>query len=579
MKLTLRLRIVLTLLPLLAILAVLGGAGVLLLSHLGGRIDVILRENYDSVLYMERLGEALERIDSSFTFALASRESLAREQYRENWKKYRDNLEKERKNITLPGEGELVEKLTALTDDYERKGGAFFASASLPERDRAYFGEKGKPGLLDAFKQIKETSGEILRINQDHMEHASREARATAHASLLWFGGGLVVAAALAALLAVRTVRDILRPIRALTDSALAIGGGNLNQVVPPPSNDELGQLAGAFNTMARQLRDYRQSQQARMLRLQQTSQASVDAFPHPVLVVDSLGRVEMANPAARRLLGLPADSGEPLPPVPWQPPEPLRGPLAEALRDQHDYLPEGFDRTFTLRYGPEERSFLPRVLTIRDPHGTTLGAAVLLEDVTRFRLLDQVKSNLVATVSHEMKTPLTGIRLAVHLLLQEDLGPLSPKQIELLLDARENTERLLAMIENLLDLARLESEGARLDVRPEPPADLLRQAAEAVRPRADDKGVRLTVEAAADLPAVAADARQVGHALHNLLDNALRYTGPGGRVTLSASAADGKVTLTVSDTGAGIPPEYLPLVFDKFCRVPGQSGEGGTGL
>src|SRR5262249_40441564 len=241
-----------------------------------------------------------------------------------------------------------------------------------------------------------------------------------------------------------------------------------------------------------------------------------IDAFPHPVLVVDDRGRVEMANPAARRLLGVAAE-GEHTP-LPWAPPEPLRAPLADALAGRQDYLPEGVDQTFSLRLGEEEHAFLPRVLTIRDPQGQALGAAVLLEDVTRFRLLDQVKSNLVATVSHELKTPLTGIRLAVHLLLEEGVGPLTPKQLELLLDARDNTERLLAMIENLLDLARLEGKGGRLDLRPEPPDELLRRAAEACRPRADDKGVQLTVEAPADLPPVAADAGRLGRALDNLL-------------------------------------------------------------
>jgi two-component system, NtrC family, sensor histidine kinase KinB len=577
MRWTLRYRILLTLLPLLALLVVLGSAGLVLLSRLGGRIDVILRENYDSVLYMERLGEALERIDSSFQFALAKEEQRARAQYRANWKAYRTYLEKEQHNITLPGEGELVERLKGLTEAYRGEGDAFFRKTTFEERHRAYFGEDGKGGLLARFTEIKKVAGEILRINQENMEDASKEARRTADASLLCFGAGLAVAGALAVYLALRTVRAILRPIRAVTESALAIGAGNLDQMVPVVSADELGQLAGAFNTMARQLRGYRDSQQARMLRLQQTNQAAIDAFPHPVLVLDRQGRVEMANPAAHRLLGTAA--GVEHGPLPWLPPEPLRAPLEEALRHQQDYLPEGFDRTLALRVGEEERSFLPRVLTIRDPHGQTLGAAVLLEDVTRFRLLDQVKSNLVATVSHELKTPLTGIRLAVHLLLEESVGPLTPKQLELLLDARDNTERLLAMIENLLDLARLEGKGGWLDLRPEPPDELLRRAAEACRPRADDKGVQLTVEAPADLPLVAADAGRLGRALDNLLDNAVRYTGRGGRVTLAASARDGQVTLTVSDTGPGIPPEHLPHVFERFFRVPGQKPEGGTGL
>jgi signal transduction histidine kinase len=579
MNLTLRNRIILTLTPLLIILAILGGAGFVLLSHLGGRIDQILRENYDSVLYMERLNEALERIDSSFTFALAGREIQAKEQFVENWKQYLVNLDKEQHNVTLPGEEVLVERLTALTDSYRRQGDNFYSQTDIVERNLAYFREDGQGGLLKTFQEIKKVSGQILQLNQANMEEASREARATANSSLVWFGIGLGLAAVLALLLARHTVNAILQPIRAVTDSALAIGSGNLNQVVPVIPRDELGQLAGAFNTMAHQLRDYRQSQQAQLLRLQQTSQATINAFPHPVLVVDNEGRVELANPAARRFLGIAVDGSEPKATLTWQPPEALRQPLSEALRNQRDYLPEGFHQTFSYRSGTHDRSFLPRVLTIRDPQGQTLGAAVLLEDVTRFRLLDQVKSNLVATVSHELKTPLTSIRLAVHVLLEEKIGTLTSKQLELLLDARDNTERLLAMINNLLDLARLEGKGEQPELQLKKPADLLQAAAEGLLPRAADKGVEVDVEAPADLPEVAVDVAQFGHALHNLLDNALRFTDPGGRILLKAEAAADTVTFTIADTGEGIPPEHLPRVFEKFFRIPGRDKGGGTGL
>src|SRR5262245_31623709 len=125
MNLTLRHRLMLTLLPLLALVALLGGAGFVLLSRLGDRIDVILRENYRSVIYMERLNEALERIDSSFQFALAGRESAARQQYDENWTAFDENLAKERDNITLPSEADLVAELTALRDKYRPRGDAF----------------------------------------------------------------------------------------------------------------------------------------------------------------------------------------------------------------------------------------------------------------------------------------------------------------------------------------------------------------------------------------------------------------------------------------------------------------------
>jgi signal transduction histidine kinase len=374
-------------------------------------------------------------------------------------------------------------------------------------------------------------------------------------------------------------VRSILRPIQAMTQAAQAISAGNPDQVVPYVAQDELGQLAQAFNTMAHRLREFRQSQSAQLLRAQQTIQATIDSFPDPVLVIDFEGSVEMANPAARRLLGVvPRQKGQAASGI-WQPPEQLRQPLAEALKGQRDYLPEGFDRVILMQANGRENAILPRILTIRDPSGNALGAAVVLQDVSRLRLLDQVKSNLVATASHELKTPLTSVRLAVHLLLEEAVGPLTPKQTELLLDARENSERLLAMVNNLLDLARLEQGSRQLEVRLESPQSLLAAAAEAVRPRAEDKGIEILLDVPPHLPSVAVDAARLGHALRNLLDNALTYTDRGGRITLAATSQGDDVTLSVSDTGIGISREHLPHVFEKFFRVPGQSRGTGTGL
>ena len=575
MALGLRFRLLLTLLPIWALVAVVGTAGMVLLVQLGGRIGVILHENYDSVLYMERLHEALERIDSSFTFALTGHIDKARREYDAHWPIYNEYLAKEQGNITLPGEKELVDRLAALTRQYRKQGDAFYRLDDPEARSAAYFGDESSTGgLLGLFDSIKSTATDILRLNQDNMEDASARAKSTATRSVWWFGGGLLLAAALAALLAWQTLRTLVEPIRGLRQAARGIAAGNLDQVLPTASGDELGELSQAFNTMARNLRELQQSQVSRLLRAQRTSQATIDSFPDPVLVVDAVGNVEMANPAARALLGISVMGT-----VPWTPPESLRRPLADALQGQKNYLPEGFDHILRLGSNGEDRALLPRILTIRNPAGDLLGAAVLLQDVTGLRILDEMKSNLVATVSHELKTPLTSLRLAVHLLLEEACGPLTPKQTELLLDARENSERLLRIVENLLNLARFEQGRRQLDFELQDPAELLRTAADIVRSRAHDKGIDVVIDAVGGLPKVPVDQVRIQTALNNLLDNAIEHTDRGGKVTLGAVAHNGSVVLTIADNGHGIPAVALPHVFEKFFRVPGRSRRDGTGL
>lgn len=582
---SLRTRILLSFAPLIVLLAVLGGVGLVQLDRTGGRIDAILRENYASVQAMSQLNEALERIDSAFQFALSGQrlEKEAKEQFVTNRRTLEDQFRIEENNITvLPLERELVDRLRPLKDDYLRRGERFF---SLPpgsvDRSAAYHGESSAgPGLLKTFQDIKTVAGEITRINQENMEQARDDARATARAALVGCGLALVALAALVFGIAGYILRSILGPIQAVTEAAQAIGESRgLDREVPVFGRDELGRLATAFNTMTRQLREYRLSNLGSLMRAQKTAQSTIDSFPDPIVVVDPDGRVELANPPARGLLGIATTPGGEPNPV-WPPPDALRQPIADALRVQKAYQPEGFDQVVTFRFGGEDRTYLPQVRPIRDPEGNTLGAAVVLDDVTRFRMLDQFKSDLVATVSHELKTPLTSVRLAVHVLLEEAVGPLTPKQAELLLDARDSSERLLAMIEQMLALAKLQRPQDETTFRPEDPVPLLRRAADAVRPRAEDKHVAVVVIDGAPLPPVAVDPVRMDQALGNLLTNAITYTPSGGRVTLSAAVGEpGRVTLTVADTGVGIPAEHMPHVFDRFFRIPGQRDETGTGL
>ncbi len=226
-----------------------------------------------------------------------------------------------------------------------------------------------------------------------------------------------------------------------------------------------------------------------------------------------------------------------------------------------------------------EERFFRPRAVPILDNERQPVGIVLIFEDITRMQQQDDMKKGLIATVSHQLKTPLTSIRMAIHLLLEEKAGSLTDKQAELLIAARDDSDRLHAIVEDLLDISRIESGRAQMDCRAISPMALALQAVEPFQSACKDHGVRLTIEVPDDLPEVWADRIRIDHVFSNLLSNALKYTAPGGSVTLAAQGFKEWVSFSIADTGRGIPRQYLDKVFDQFFRVPGDASETGAGL
>lgn len=584
MKFSLRRRLALMVVPFLATLAILGAAGLEVLFRLGHEIDQILKENFDSILAMGHMNEAVEKIDSSFRFALAGgeeNEGTAKQNFKKAWEKYLLELDVEKRNITIfPEEPLLVDELERLTLQYRTQGDLFFDSSATPKmRSDLYFSEGPPPGLLAIFHKIKSTIERIHEVNELQMRDTSLQAKRIAHTSFIGFFIGLSVAVLLSLVGVWWLNKAILGPIQAVTEAARTIGTGQLHLTVPVFGNDELGQLATAFNAMTQKIRQYRQNNTESLLRARNTAQATINSFADPIIVLDLLGGVELANPAARELFGV-ANPTEGEAPALWEPPDSLREALHDSLRQQRPVLAENFEQAVHFRIDGEERTYLPQARPIRTPDGETLGVSIVLTDVTRFRLLNRLKSNWVATVSHELKTPLTSVRLAVHVLLEEVVGPLEPKQVELLLEARESTEQLFRLIEHLLALAKLEEGEEPLELTQVDPVALLRAAADGAFSRAEDKRIEIKVVDAFGLPKVSVDETRFARALNNLIDNAIHYTEAGGKITLSASAPKPEqVVLSIADTGIGIPAQYVGRIFERFFQVPDRDHSPGTGL
>lgn len=542
------------------------------LGRLGTAVSTILRENYRSVLFSDRMQEALERQDSAALFAASGQRETADEMLRENRRAFRKALEDELGNITLPGEGDLAHRLEREYADYEREVDRVLALPAA-EQTKAYF-----DGLLPRFSSMKNVIREIGAMNHANMEEADRQARALARRTLQLATaiGSLVVF--LAIWLAASLPRVLIRPIDDLSRAAHRIGEGHFDTIVPETEVRELSALTDAFRVMQERLRAYRASSLGELLAAKDLANATVGCLLDPVVVFGVGGEILLANEAAERAFGLQPGTPEELRSLELEIPAALASARDLVVRRNEAALPQSLSEA--MRWvGPEgERFYLVRAAPLKSEDELT-GAVVIAQDVTRFRRIDELKSDVVATVSHQFKTPLTSLRMATHMLLEPQVGDLTDPQRELVVTARDETERLRAMVDELLDLVRIEAEAGALKRRPIEPRALLSSVADAHRSVAAAKGVALEVSVPDGLPAFEGDAERLSIVLSNLVANAVRHTRASGSVTLLARVDGARVLLSVRDTGEGIAESEQKRIFERAVSLGDRVASDRHGL
>lgn len=554
---------------LLLILLIIGVQSINHLTELGPAIDIILRENYRSVIACQEMKEALERMDSGTLFILLGEKEQGTELILKNEGVFEKALQVELNNITLPGEEEKANQLQKLFKQYNDTLHDILTGKTPNQQRIAYFSK-----LFPLFMRIKETADEILRMNQQNMSDANDRARKSAASAnrqmyiLLLFG--MIVAIGFVLF----TGMWILRPVNRLIRSAEEIKQGNLELVIESKSRDEIGQLSEAFNEMASALRENRRSDQSKLMRIQRATEQTFNSLPDAVAIVDPAGKVEVATETARNAFGL--KPGKEI----WDMPYRWVGEtLEEALRPGRTLVPKGEQQVIQHFVNGEEHYFRPEAIPILDSDKQPAGVVLILQDVTQEREQEELKRGIFSTVSHQLKSPLTSIRMAIYLLLEEKVGGLTPKQAELLVAAREDSDRLHVILDNLLDISRIESGKVEMNLRKVSPHSIVFEALEPFQMDFKDRGVTLRTEIPDDLPEVWADLARMNHVFANLLSNAIRYTPPGGKVTVLARADEEWVHFSVSDTGRGIPSQYLARIFEQFFRVPDQEIDTGAGL
>lgn len=577
MTISVRGKLLLGQLPLLLALLGLTVFALATVSSIGDSAQNILQDNYRSVLAAQRMKEAIERMDSGALFVIAGQHKLGWEQVGSHRKRFDQELQIEEANITEVGEAEIARKLRSAWEHYLHQLQRFQSLDDSSSLRQHYFQD-----LAPAFLQVKQCADEVLGLNQDAMMRKSERARLTAQrlsqstmlAALAAMGIGLLASTYL-------TTR-LVRPLSLLGQAVRRIGKGDLDARAQVSGGDELAQLAKDVNTMAEQLGRYRRSTLGELIQAQQSAQSIMDSLPDPVLLFDESGRILSTNHPADVLLGMDERSeGDPLSTLPVQLRSVVLSVRSHVLSGRGSYVPRDFAEAVATQTAEGDRYLLPRAAPVYDERGAVQGVAVILQDITRLRRFDELKNDLVATVAHEFRTPLTSLRMSIHLCLEELPGPLTEKQTELLFAAREDCERLQAFIDDLLDLAKLQA--GRLEMRKSriPIHQLLQGALAEQSAYAEQMQVQLRIESSLlPLAETEVDPERLSMVFGNLIANAIRHSPVGTVVTVCAEEESARFRFSVRDEGPGIAPDYQREVFHKFFRVPGNhSGAAGLGL
>jgi two-component system phosphate regulon sensor histidine kinase PhoR len=371
--------------------------------------------------------------------------------------------------------------------------------------------------------------------------------------------GAALLALVIGSVMALGAGRSVARPLVEIASAAQAISSGSAPRF-PRSGIPDIDRLVQALRHMHQQLADRFEA----LRREQAETAALVESMVEGVIAADERGRIVTANPAARRLLGY--DPGDPLPGL-------LELFRVKAAREVVDAVLHG------QAVQDRELEMDGRVLLMNARPLPSGGAVLVLHDLTAMRRLEAMRRDFVANVSHELKTPLTSISGYAETLLEDNADP--EIRHRFLSTILANARRMQRLVDNLLDLARLEAGHWQPEPEPVDVASVAQEVWTDLRDRPTNRSIEFEVDVSDDARTVFGDSDAIGQVLTNLLDNALRYTPPGGRIVCRAQTENGGVAISVSDTGSGIVREHLPRIFERFYRSdPSRSrDEGGTGL
>ncbi|PAM95619.1 PAS domain-containing sensor histidine kinase [Flavobacterium sp. IR1] len=499
----------------------------------------ILKANYNTLEYSRNMILSLDEIKISTDHKKHT---------------FKENLDKQSLNVTEPGEKEATANLKR--------------NFALLEKNN--FNETIKT-------KIRQDIFAIMKLNLDAIKQKSDIAKKTAETANFSIAIVGTLCFLIAFNLLINLPNNIANPIKELTLSIKEIANKNYSERVHFTNHNEYGDLAKSFNTMAQKLQEYNNSNLYKLFFEKKRLETLINNMHDPIIGLDNEGIVLFANDEALKIIGLKLEDVIAKPASELS----LSNDLIRSLTLKEPDLPK--KQTLKIFANGKESYFDKETINITiTPTGEetaiNIGDVIILRNITLFKELDFAKTNFIATVSHELKTPIASIKLSLQLLQNTKTGDMNDDQKQLVESIKDDSQRLLKITGELLNLSQLETGNIQLSIEKSDPLAIVNYATEAVKVQAEQKQIKLVIDADDNLQHVKADSEKTGWVLINYLSNAITYSYEKSTIIIRLKKENNQIVFQVIDTGKGIDTRYQDKVFDKYFQIPG-SQKSGTGL
>ncbi|XVJ65382.1 MAG: HAMP domain-containing protein [Lacibacter sp.] len=527
-----------------AMIVLLTALSSIFINKLSGDTKNILVANYNTIDYSRKMLIALNA-------------GISKE---EQTKLFEENLIQQQNNITEVGEKELTDKLTT---DFAKLKTSFTDTLIL--------------------KEVHKDITDIMLLNMQAIQRKSKVAQTTADSSILWVTLAGTICFLIALTILFNLPGNIANPIKELTTSIKEIAAQNYSQRVHFEKHNEFGELASAFNTMAEKLEEYKAGNLERLLMEKKRIETLINNMSEPVIGLDDKKQVLFMNNIALKIAGLKLEHviGKPVQDIAVK--NDLIRTLVQELFDTGTVQNTDKQQPIKIYADSKESYFEKEIIPIKiiptgEKEEKQIGTVILLQNITPYKELDFAKTNFIATVSHELKTPISSIKMSLQLLENKQVGELNTEQQSLIESIKEDAGRLLKITGELLNMTQVESGTIQMNVTATEAKEIVEYAVNANKSAAEQKGIKFEINVADNLPKLFADKEKTSWVLTNLVSNAIRYSYDNSVIYIDVVNENEGIKFSVTDSGQGIAPQYVDKVFDRYFRIPGTKKEG-TGL